>query len=226
MIEQEPMFPLWTDFDKTAVAGPTNMIRRMRKYPLGPMVGYNDFIRGAINGGLIFKGIVSRRPNIAQRRRVTMSSIADHDLVELAEGEVILTGDEDKKATFIVNQARQHGIAVLLDDKPHEVGESIVGALRLNLVVERNMQSRIPGRDITPVRVVIGAVNHRKTYDNINELIDLVGNNFDSIADTRERVTFSNPDYSLDVFHLPEYSLAAGYNFAKTVILGANQTNQ
>jgi len=220
MGDLEPKIPLWSDFDKTAVAGPTTLIRRMRKFPLGPMVGFNEFIDGTINGGLDFRGVISRRPDIAQRRRVMLRSIADNDLRVLTDVELVLTGNEDKKGAFVVDQARKSGTAVLLDDKPHEVGESLAGALRLNHAVERYMLSRIPGRVITPVRVVLGAVNHRKTFDNINELIEKIGGGFNTVIDSRERVTFYNPDYSLDVFHLPDYSAEAGYEFATTVLMG------
>jgi hypothetical protein len=122
---------LWSDFDGTAVElAKKHQPRNWRKYPLQMIDGYDEFLEGVSDGGIKLSGIVSRRPNIKQRRRVTMRSIEENGLDRFfPEENVVLTGSEQSKAEFILKQA-ECGVVVLADDKPHKIGSEILKILQ------------------------------------------------------------------------------------------------
>lgn len=208
---------LWSDFDGTAVeivskANPRNW----SKYPLKGLDGYVEFLRGVQDGGVDFAGIVSRRPNIAPRRLATKLSVAKLGIDEFFRGEqqVVLTGNEHKKGTFVADQAADRVVGII-DDKPHKIGVAILNALKRPSVFRST--------------VVVGAVNHSKTQMYVEGLANAaVQHKTDALAagvpaiDVEDRtdggLILTGSNFDIHVVPVEPYSAEAGQAFAQTML--------
>lgn len=214
---ESPNSVLWSDFDGTAVEtlGPLNP-RNWLKYPLEGISGYDDFLEGAQETGVELGGIVSRRPDILPRRFVTARSIADLGLEHFfpAADQRVLTGDEARKGSFVVEEARKGRPVGFIDDKPHRAGPAILAAL-----IETPL-------DVETPTITLGVVNHARSEEYMMRFIESARGHYE---ETGVSVTEKVNDHSfalrgreyrfrLDVVRLPYYSAAAGEAFARRLL--------
>lgn len=209
----EPAPRLWSDFDGTAVALARKVDpRNWTKYPLRALPGFTDFLAGAIQGGVEFAGIVSRRPDIAPRRWVTARSISQLGISRHFSGlqRVVLTGSEQAKGGLLVAESRG-SVVGMVEDKPHKLGAVLVGALK----------EASAGADTLHYPIVLGVVAHPRSQRYIDQLLtDL------ELAETGVRIREpGDGSYQiypahmrhtprLDVVPLLPYSAEAGQQFA------------
>lgn len=211
------------DFDGTIVqTAPKYSLRNFRKYPLQPMPGFLDFFSGLHveddeGDPLIEIGsIISRRPNINQRRIVTRRSLQDCQLSgEFYDKYVCLQGSEEDKAKRVVADAattkeKLGRVVGMIEDKPHTLGLEIVNHILGN------------GEVYEPI--VIGVVNHPEAGSRIERLEKSVIAQFGGkVTVDRENVgvqfiNHENGSFSLDVVQLGDYSEIAGSRFANRLL--------
>jgi hypothetical protein len=197
-------------------------LRNWLKYPLPVMNGIGDFLDGAEDGGLEIAGIVSRRPDIAQRRNATLRSIREFGLRKLEE-EVVLTGGlvggERDKGRFVAEQSRKGKVA-MIDDKPHRVVPAIFrGMIEIAEASAQGNHSSSFIYTCPPLHVVLGVVDHANTEEYLDRLVDDIELQgwLGRTVDDRE-ISYSYATLvTLDVVKLQPYSNEAGLAFAETV---------
>lgn len=212
------------DFDGTIVqTAPKYSLRNFRKYPLVPMQGFQDFFSGLhVEDGegnpLIEIGrIISRRPNINQRRRVTSRSLLDCQLNgEFYDGYVCLEGSEEDKAKRVIEDSatidkeKPGRVVGMIEDKPHKLGLEIV--------------QHVLGNGEVHEPIVIGVVNHPEAGSRIEILEKTVVAQFggkitvDHENDGIQFISHENGSFSLDVIQLGDYSEIAGSSFANRLL--------
>ena len=197
---RKPIFH--SDFDGTAVEVlPWTNPRNWSKYPLKGVPGYLDFILGVEDSGVEVGSIVSRRPDIAPRRWATDASLRDVASRQFERpGQVLLMGSEEKKAGRIASEAHKRVVG-FIDDKPHKAGIEIARSL--------------DKFDVMPRRVVMGAVQHAKSWNNMEQLRTFAGNDGFEIQELTISGGFSitNGNFVLEAIQLPGYSRDAGQTF-------------
>lgn len=197
---------LWSDFDGTAVglkgkADPRNWL----KYPLPLIEGYPDFLDGVRSEGIDSIGVISRRPNIAPRRKVTELSIATLGLTKYFENSsVVLAGSEAAKAAHVVERAKEASVG-LIDDKPHRVGAEII---------------KLMGETDENLIITLGAVAHDKQAEYVGRLI--------GSAEETIMMEVEVPHYTsyrlwlgrsvLQVVQMEPYSVESGQHFAQHLV--------
>lgn len=215
----EPAPVLWSDLDGTAVVkkGKFNK-HNWRKYPLPLIPGYVDFMRGVQAQDLHVAGLVSRRPDMAQRRRVTARTIAELGLDEFFDlpEQVKLTGSEKAKGLFVLERSRQTPVA-LVDDQPHKFGKVLLNALS-----DPEAQTHEDGHTI-----VLGVVQHKRSQDRTMRLLQYARDLDNTCLRVEEFATRTNllvggirlctDQLDLKIIQLPEYSAKAGESFACAV---------
>lgn len=206
---------LWSDFDGTAVeivskANPRNW----SKYPLAAIEGYLDFLKGVRGGGVAMAGIVSRRPNILPRRVVTARSVAQLgiDAYFSNKGQIVLAGSEEAKAEVIVD-ASSRVVVGMIDDKPHKLGESLLGALRADY------RGGVTGKEI-----VLGAVAHKRTAEHMEAFAEFADKWSATVHSGAEVTTepgavhvVDKNSFALHVVQIDPYSCEAGQEFAEVL---------
>lgn len=206
MAEAKPR--LWSDFDGTAVALARKMDpRNWTKYPLKGLPGFTDFLSGAIREGVDFAGIVSRRPDIAPRRWVTMRSIrvlgiAGH-FSDAAN--VVLAGSEEAKGRFLVDESR-NSVVGMVEDKPHRLGKILIGSL---------LEAAAASEEINHT-IVLGVVDHSKTDEYTERLLTSVESiSRELTVESQDGLyTLRGPSFVVEVTQVGPYSEAAGRQFA------------
>src|SRR5262245_18175853 len=122
---------VWSDLDGTAVALARGVDpRRMTKYPLLPIRAYAGFLSDVVSTGVELAVVVTRRPNLRVRRWATTRSIANLGYSEFfpRPDQIVHTGGEKAKGEFLAQESRSAAIG-MLEDKPHKLGEVLLGAL-------------------------------------------------------------------------------------------------
>lgn len=210
---------LWSDFDGTAVVKKGKFNRHnWRKYPLPLIPGYVDFMRGIQSHDLQVAGIVSRRPDMSQRRRVTARSIAELGLDEFfaSPEQIVLKGSEEAKGHFVLERSRKKPVA-LIDDRPDKFGTVVLDALS-----DPEAQTNEDGHTI-----VVGVVQHKRSWDRTMRLLQYARDLDNPSLRVEEFATRTNlvvggirlctDQLDLKIIQLPEYSVKAGDSFACAV---------
>jgi len=145
-----------SDIDGTAVrlADKKFSLQNARKSPLAPIEGFTDFYQGVASVGLLFLGFVTRRPDIAQRRRATNRSLTQLNLPRkftiTHAGTLTPTANhEGRKARVVADAAVGRRVLGFIDDKPHRIGAELLLAIQ---EIEADPTK-------TNVSIVLGAVN-------------------------------------------------------------------
>lgn len=158
---------LWSDFDGTAVEklskkNPWQWRRNLLKTKLKGLPGYGSFLQGVESVGVEIAGVVSRRPEVWPRRGNTMRSIAELGIGNYFDAaKVVLTGSEEAKGQFVLEQSRISTIG-MLEDKPHKLGAVLLGAL-----TEPAQHLEVPRHPI-----LLGVVSHSRSQEYIERLVE------------------------------------------------------
>ncbi len=203
------------DFDGTLVniADEKNSWQNFTKSNLTPVEGARKFMQGLISTSVEIGNIVSRRPDIWQRRRVTMRSIDQAGLSDIfylneslnLEGVVLpWWTSETRKAKRVLLDA-EHRVTGMVEDKPHKLGLEMI-----KLMVKQ-------GGVFEPI--VLGVVDHPEAEARVTQLAECVLEDFGESVDITEGdgamqfVKHSSGSFALDVVLLEPFSFAAGQDF-------------
>ncbi len=233
MTEIKPQ--LYSDFDGTAVAKMYLLDpRNLTKYPLPEVEGYSDFLRGARlpddtnegQNGIEIAGVVTKRPNIFIRRLVTARSVAKLGMREFFpdDAKLIHAGSESNKAQFIYERSAEARTG-MLEDRPHKLGAELL----------KTMAAQSATAEGDERYILIGAVNHGKSGEYIDKLVNDVRALYDSAAisefdyEADEDVTSVGHRIkigraTLEIVQLAPYSELSGAHFGKHLV-GLRQTD-
>lgn len=217
---------LWSDFDGTVVEKRKwYEPRNWTKYPLGGIEGYGDFIQGVEDAEVKIAGVISRRPDIAQRRHVTQKSIAALGLAGVFSDESVhLLGSDGAKAAMLIDRSKE-AVVGMIDDNSHDLALHALAQSALR----RTGAHRHP--------IVLGAVSGTSTDERVDNFLQdfrnlgIVGsqvsveeNGYQSDGYTSDTIRVSTRNdigLSLEIVALPEYSHSAGDAFARHLLRAA-----
>lgn len=203
------------DFDGTLVhiSEEKYSWQNFTKQDLPPVECAKEFLLGLISTRVDIGNIVSRRPNIWQRRSVTMRSIDQAGLSDFFDSKetVSLEGlvlpwwtSETRKAKRVVGDA-EHRVTGMIEDKPHKLGLEMI----------RLMMKQ--GGVFEPI--VLGAVDHPEAESRVSKLADYVLKEFGKSVDITEDdgamqfVKHSRGSFALEVVVLKPFSFEEGQDF-------------
>jgi hypothetical protein len=205
-----PIPEVWSDMDGTMFVH-----RRMchpynwSKWPIKPLEGYADFIRGVHDSPAPIAGAISRRPRI--RRKVTELTIEALGLADLFDkSNTILAGSENNKADFLVDRSREKPLGIV-DDKPHKLGMAMVRSAR-HMV------------DVPHYPIVLGVVAHDRALARMNQLAEEANAvEYARVREYAQCFRIEAVELDLRVMLLPEYSYDGGRGFGQFVLRQASQ---
>ncbi len=208
---------LWSDFDGTAVQlAKKSQPRNWAKYPLPIMEGYIDFLRGVKSKQIDIAGVASRRPNIYLRRLAMVKSIQHLGMMEFFPrgDQLALAGSEKAKGGFIAEQSRR-SIVGMLEDKPHELGKSLIRAIGSS--AGHSVGFRHP--------ILLGVVEHERIQEYIEELAETAGServelpaSINSGGEPSDGFSVVSGNLNLHVVQLQPYSIEAGKDFGQKLL--------
>ena len=209
-----------SDIDGTSVrlADSKFSLQNARKSPLGPIKGFSDFHHGVQDAGLPFIGFVTRRPDVAQRRRATARSLS---YLDIRPGfEVVHAGTlnprhnhEARKARVVAQAAAARYVLGFVDDKPHNIGIELITAIQ-----EIEADPRLP-----EVRIVLGAVNQNGSdnFDKLKERVAAAAETDDSIRMVAVGDSTASVDIGQSALHIvtiDELSGRTGFEFGSLTL--------
>lgn len=223
---------LFSDFDGTAVEkvepGKWEIrehIRNARKYPLSAILGYTDFVEGAVSVQGVSPGkiVTIRKERVRRRvteRTITELGLADNNYSPAYQG-VHYAGNELDKANYLATKVLGNTCVRvgMIDDMPQKLVFELVQAL--DFLVAR------PSSDyIARFKTVIGIVNHPDRSTRMDELVNgLRGESVinvlsvsDRLDDTGVLSLGSLGRFEVDVVALPSYSYQAGVEFGERLV--------
>lgn len=201
---------VWSDFDGTAVELVNRLNpRHYTTYPLAIIDGYKNFLHGIREGGGEVAGIVSARADRSYRRWATVSSITKLGLTEFFRDQskqMFLAGNEQRKADFIITQARRETIG-FVDDRPHCIGTSLLN----NLVLSQDKAAS------SQVKILLGMTKHSKSdeyQERYFEEVNKLSNYSTSIESSSEALTIRGESFVISSVALSSYSTDTGKDFS------------
>lgn len=203
------------DFDGTLVriAEEKYSWQNFTKQNLPPVDGAVEFLHGLISTRVDIGSIVSRRPDIWQRRRVTMESVVQAGLSEFFDSYETLSLEglvlpwwvsETRKAKRVLHDA-EHRVTGMIEDKPHNLGLEMI----------RLMMKQ--GEVFEPI--VLGVVDHPESESRVSRLVDGVRKEFGESVTVSEEdgsmqfVKHTGGSFALDVVLLEPFNFDSGQDF-------------